>query len=257
MGYSSCLTKNYTNLEAESNRKTEGMISRKIKPEPERMIHMKKNMPQVLLWGGLWGISEATIGYITHLLLPGMGWVFYYPIAYGFMKMAYNQTGKSRVVLYCAILSAAIKLINLPMTPRLDYVINPAVSILLEGLAAGFAFHWIHGKNKPMIRLGLMPFMTSAIWRGLYLVYLLLAPGLIRAASILFEPGKLLSFVTLELIGNGLVIALWSMGKSLLLQKTKLPLVSRLAGGQGLFKRFLSIMPITSVCLAVLLQWIF
>jgi hypothetical protein len=99
--------------------------------------------------------------------------------------------------------------------------------------------------------------MTSALWRGLYLVYLLLAPGFIREASILFEPGKLLSFATLELIGNGLVIALWSMGISLLLQKTKLPPVSRRAGGQGLFKRFLSILPITSVCLAVLLQWIF
>lgn len=218
---------------------------------------MKKYVPQVLLWGGLWGISEATIGYLTHLLLPGMGWAFYFPIAYGFMRMAYSQTGKSRVVLYCAILSAAIKLINLPMTPRLDYVLNPAVSIVLEGLAVGLAFRWVCGKNRPMIRFGLLPLLTSALWRMLYLVYLLLAPGWIREASILFMPGNLLNFATLELIGNGLAIALWSMGINLLIQKSRSPLIARLAGGRGIYKCFLSILPMASVCLAVLLQWIF
>jgi hypothetical protein len=218
---------------------------------------MRRNVSAVLFWGGLWGISEATIGYLTHLLLPGMGWVFYYPIAYGFMRGAYNQTGKSQAVFSCAILSAAIKLINLPMTPRLDYVLNPAVSIVLEGLAAGIAFRWIYGKDRPMIRFGLLPFVTSAMWRGLYFIYLLLAPGWIREASILYQPGKLLSFATLELLGNGLIIALWSIGISLLMQRIKSPLFNRLAGGQGLFKRILSILPMASVCLAVLLQWVF
>jgi hypothetical protein len=218
---------------------------------------MKRNVPAVLFWGGLWGISEATVGFLTHLLLPGMGWVFYYPIAYGFMRGAYNQTGKSRVVFSCAILSAAIKLINLPMTPRLDYVLNPAVSIVLEGLAVGIAFRWIYGKERIMIRFGLLPFVTSALWRGLYLIYLLLAPGWVREASILYQPVKLMSFVTLELVGNGLVIALWSMGVNLIIQRIKSPLLNRLSGGQGLFKCFLSILPMASVCLAVLLQWIF
>jgi hypothetical protein len=233
------------------------MIDRKRKPKPEGMNNMKKDVQAVLLWGGLWGISEATVGYLAHLLLPGMGWVFYYPIAYGFMRMAYRQTGKPRVVLFCAILSAAIKLINLPMTPRLDYVLNPAISIVLEGLAVGIAYRRIHGPFKPMIRFGLLPFVTSALWRGLYLTYLLLAPGWIREVSILFKPGMLLSFATLELIGNGLVIALWSAGASLLVPRIKSPLILHTACGQGLFKRFLSILPMASVCLAVLLQWVF
>ncbi len=218
---------------------------------------MKKNVSAVLLWGGLWGISEATIGYLTHLLLPGMGWMFYFPAAYGFMRGAYKQTGKASVVLACAILSALIKLLNLPMTPRLDYVINPAVSIVLEGLAVGLAFRWIYGKNRPMIRYGLLPFLTSAAWRGLYLIYLLLAPNWIREVSVLYQPDKLLSFATLELIGNGLVIALWSMGLSLLMKRFKTPFAKRLANGQGFFNRSLSVLSLASVCLAVVLQWVF
>ena len=233
------------------------MITGKYKPNPERTNPMKKHVPQVLLWGGLWGISEATVGYLAHLLLPGMGWAFYYPIAYGFMRISYSQTGKSRVVLYCAILSAAIKLINLPMTPRPDYVINPAVSIMLEGLAAYIAFRFIREQSRPMIHYGLLPFATSALWRGLYLVYLLLAPGWIREASILFMPGMLFSFATLELMGNGLVIALWTISVGMIMKKIKAPLKSRFSAGPGLFKRYMSILPIASFCLAVLLQWIF
>ena len=217
---------------------------------------MNRNISAVLFWGGLWGISEATIGYLAHILLPGMGWLFYYPAAYAFLLGAYRQTGKLPVVLSCAILSAAIKLINLPMMPRLDYVINPAVSILLEGLTAGLAFRWACKKNRPVIRYGLLPFGTSAVWRGLYLLYLLLAPGWIREVSVLQQPGKLAHFATLEVLGNGLVIALGAMGARLLVKSKKTPLARRLKNGQGLFNRFVNALSLAAVCLAVALQWL-
>ncbi len=216
---------------------------------------MKKYLPAVLFFGGLWGISEATVGFLAHLLLPGMGWMFYFPLAYGFMRGAYRQTGKSSVVLACAILCAAIKLLNLPMAPRPDYVINPAVSIVLEGLTAGLAFYWIMEK-KPLIRYGLMPFLTSAVWRGLYLIYLLVAPGWIREISVLYQPDKLLSFATLEIMGNGLMIALGSLGISLLARYFRIPL-QPWTNRQGLFRRSYGVLSFMSVSLAVILQWVF
>ncbi len=218
---------------------------------------MKKNALAVLLFGGLWGISEATVGYLAHLLFPGMGWMFYYPLAYGFMRGAYKQTGKSSVVFLCGLLSAAIKLINLPITPRLDYVINPAVSIVLEGLTLSLAFRWICDKNRPMVRFFLLPFLTSAAWRGLYLLYLLLAPDWIREISVLYQPEMLMNFATLELLGTGLIIALWSIGASLLMKYHKKPFSKRFANGQGFLNRSSGDLAIASVCLAVLLQWIF
>ena len=219
---------------------------------------MKRDVQAVLFFGGLWGICEATVGFLVHLLLPGMGWVFYFPLAYGFMRGAYRQTGKTSAVLACAILSAAIKLINLPMSPRPDYVINPAVSIVLEGLAVCLALRWVREKERLIMRRGLLPILTSAAWRGMYLAYLLLAPTWIREVSVLYQPEKLMSFVTLELLGNGLAISLCSWITGLILKGIKAPLSKHpWAKGRESFRRSLGALSLLSFGLAVILQWVF
>ncbi len=219
---------------------------------------MKKQVSAVLFWGGLWGISEATVSYLVHLFLPGMGWFFYYPLAYGFMAGACRQTGQPLTALLCAFLSAAIKLINLPMSPRLDYVINPAVSILLEGLAVWLALRFIKSREKPAVRDGLLPLVTSAAWRGLYLAYLLLAPSFIREASVLYTPDALLRFATLELLGNALVISLGMLLLGMLAKSIK-PLGPRVqnASRPGSSKRAYGTLSLAVAALAVALQWVF
>ena len=171
---------------------------------------MKKQVQAVLFWGGLWGISEATISYFVHLYLPGMGWMFYYPLAYGFMWGALHATGKRSTVMYAAVCASAIKLVNLPVVPRVDYVINPAISILLEGFTVWLALLCIGDKEKPLIRYGLLPLLTSAAWRGLYLAYLLWTPQWMRDVSVLADGQEMMRFITLEFMGNALAISLFS-----------------------------------------------
>ena len=168
-----------------------------------------KNRPwqAVLFWGGLWGISEATVSYLLHLVAPGFGWVLYYPLAYAFMVGAYRQSGKAGSILWAAGLSAAIKLVNLFITPRIDYVINPAVSILLEGLVMFCAVVTLSRRNKPILNILVAPAATSLCWRGLYLLYLLVAPAWIRDVSVLGAPKLLLNFLLVETAGNAVLIA--------------------------------------------------
>ncbi len=154
-------------------------------------------------------MSESTVSYLVHLFLPGLGWAFYFPLAYGFMMGAYCQTRKATVVICCALLSAAIKLLNLPMVARLDYVINPAVAIVLEGLAVSVAFRWLRKSENPWTKFCILPLAAGAGWRFLYLLYLLAAPLWIQAVSVLFDIHGLVKFVTLELLGNTILIALY------------------------------------------------
>jgi hypothetical protein len=42
---------------------------------------MEKLMLAVLFYGGIWGVFEATVGYLLHLLPFSIGWLVWYPIA--------------------------------------------------------------------------------------------------------------------------------------------------------------------------------
>ncbi len=205
----------------------------------------------VLFWGGLWGISEATVSYLLHLFAPGFGWVFYYPLAYAFMYGVYRQSGKAGSILWAAALSAAIKLINLFMAPRIDYVINPAVSILMEGLVMFCAVKLTTRQSYPVFNMLAIPAGTSLCWRGFYLLYLLAAPAWIREASVLADTSELWKFLLLETTVNTVLISVGSLAAHVTrrMQKEKnkpdFRLSEQVFGG----------ISVAVVCLACFLQW--
>ena len=97
---------------------------------------MKKILPAILFFGSLWGIIEATLGWILHLLhFKGTSFLVL-PFAIACMYMAIRRTGTPKAAFGVAIVAAAVKLTNLlPGTVPPYWVINPAVSILMEGIA--------------------------------------------------------------------------------------------------------------------------
>ncbi len=157
----------------------------------------------ILLTGAAWGIFEATVGYLLHLLPVKVGWLVWYPAACAFMAAAYRRTGKSSAILYVAVLSAGIKLLNLLLPVRTDMVINPAVSILLEALtmfcAAVLLARLGEGAQARPLPLALAVLGMNCAWRGLYLLYLLwLVPPWIRELSVLNNLPQLPRFLILE-----------------------------------------------------------
>jgi hypothetical protein len=163
----------------------------------------------VLTYGALWGITEASIGHLLHITGFFYGWLFWFPAAYVFMHQAYRRTGSPSTAVGAAIVAASIKLIDLLAPVRLDFVINPAVSILLEGavvcivlgLPVRLARKWHLGAVGALL--------MSMAWRGLYLLYaLLLVPANWRAISPLISTQALLQFVVVESMVNAMFILL-------------------------------------------------
>lgn len=166
---------------------------------------IKRELSVIIFWGSLWGLTEATLGQFLHAFALGIGWLFWFPLAFFFIHKAYQHTGQLSTILGTSFLAASIKLVDLIMPIRLDYVINPAVSILLEGITL-WGLYWI-GQRKQIEFKFLQVLIASLGWRCLYLAYVLLfLPPQWVAISPASGLQPLIKFLFMESALNTLVI---------------------------------------------------
>ena len=174
---------------------------------------MIKGWNHVLFWGALWGIVEATVGHLLHLVALPLGWLFWFPIAVGFMQMVYSQTKQITAVFYAALVAAAIKMVDLMVPVRIDYVLNPAVSIILEGLAVVAVFWVLVKKNKARpVFTGAGLVAVSTLWRLFYLIYVHFLPERFYLISPAASIRLLLDFILIQNAGNILTLYLLAQG---------------------------------------------
>lgn len=162
----------------------------------------------VLTVGSLWGIFEATAGYLLHLLPFNIGWLVWYPVASFFMYSVYQRTGKSTDILLIGMLSAGIKLMNLMLPVRIDRVLNPAVSILFEALSLCAIICVMNKFKKNSIPLkAAAVLMTNTLWRLLYILYiLLLVPDWMREIPVISSREAFLEFFVIQNLITSLII---------------------------------------------------
>lgn len=103
----------------------------------------------VLLFGGLWGILEATLGSLLHMhFIPNTMFLasstIMVPIAYLLMGACYKRTGTFLSSMYMAILAGAIKLIACLI---FHMSFNPVYYILMEGAFMGIALLIVRPKQ--------------------------------------------------------------------------------------------------------------
>jgi len=136
---------------------------------------MRKTGWIILFWGSIWGISEATLGYLNHIVfafLPGLPGLLMFPIAFAWMKQGYRATGKISSVLWMSCIAASVKLVDLWVPGNaLFLIVNPAVSLLLEGLA--FACVISIFTNESFHFDWLSCFSMGVLWRACFLLYML------------------------------------------------------------------------------------
>ncbi|HMA63312.1 MAG TPA: hypothetical protein VKP78_11730 [bacterium] len=155
----------------------------------------------VLFYGGLWGILEATLGFALHFLPPGFAGMFMFPIGFYFMYNAYRTTDQHSTIFYTALVAAALKLSNLilPFNTVMSAV-NPAVSIILEGLVVLVGVRAIVMGKKLAT-----PYLMSLSWTVLFPVFQALflnqANGL-QQESLL----TVIGFIVLTTIVSGSII---------------------------------------------------
>ena len=103
----------------------------------------------VLLFGGLWGIVEATLGTILHLPIVRRtmfmsSTTILVPIAFALMSACYKKTGTFRTCFYMGILAASMKAISC-LIFKMSF--NPCYYIVIESLAMGVAVLVIRPKK--------------------------------------------------------------------------------------------------------------
>jgi hypothetical protein len=168
---------------------------------------VKKEISSIIFWGALWGLFEATVGYVLHALEIRIGFLVWFPAAYFFMSQVYKQTGKPHSVFYTSMIAAAIKLIDFLLPVRIDMVLNPFASILLEGLTVFAVYRSLEKQKNSLLRYDWFKALSvSMSWRLLYLLYLLPMPEFIVKISPLSGVGPLLKFLLFEGIMGGAVI---------------------------------------------------
>lgn len=171
----------------------------------------------ILFWGALWGVFESTVGCLLHLLPVSIGYMIWFPAALFFMDRVYKATGKMYSVLLIAVFAASIKLLNLFMPVRVDKVINPAISIILEAVTV-FSVYYTYNKFSRENKLS-KAIAVSVIWRLLYLVYLLFVPEWMYTISALADRAKLIKFLLIESGINALTVYVYYVIQSAVLKK--------------------------------------
>ncbi len=170
---------------------------------------MRNAMPKMramIYWGAVWGILEATVGYLLHLPIVNIGWLVWTPLAAWCIARVYRDTGSRAAVVCASIITCAFKLTNLAMPARLDMVINPAVSVVLEALA--FACVVTAFKGMPKRVSGALAFSLgfNTLWRGMYALYVLVSPAFIRDVSVISSTQKFLSHMVYQNLATSAVV---------------------------------------------------
>ena len=103
----------------------------------------------VLLFGGLWGLNEATLGTLLHMPFVHRtmflsATTILVPIAFALMGACYKRTNTFRCCFYMGILAASMKAISC-LIFKMSF--NPCYYILIESLAMGVAVLIIRPKK--------------------------------------------------------------------------------------------------------------
>lgn len=165
-----------------------------------------------LAWASLWGIFEATAGYLLHLISFGLGWLIWYPAAFFFLSAVRRQTGRAWPAALSGLLCATVKMLNLLLPGSIDKVLNPAMSIIFEALAftcAAFILsRAFKGRGEPFAG-ALAILLSNTAWRALYALYLrFCVPTWMCEISVISSPQKSAEFfLTQNLITSLITIA--------------------------------------------------
>lgn len=170
---------------------------------------MNKLVWVIIFWGSIWGFSEATLGYLIHLAalpIPGLPGFLMFPLAFFFMKKAYDASRETWAISCTALVAAAIKLTDLllPGLPPI-FVVNPAVAIILEGLAVSAVFHYLKVAGKKLAYPGVLA--MPLLWRMVFLLdQYLISQFNLPAGLVTNGPVIALRFLLLESLVNSLLI---------------------------------------------------
>ncbi len=123
---------------------------------------------QTIAYGALWGLAEATIGYLLHWLPALVAGSVMFPVGAAILMRAYGRNGSRKMLFFIGVVAAAIKAADfiLPVISPWK-VVNPMICIVLEASVVAAVALMVE-KGPVMARLALLP-AASVAWRFLFL----------------------------------------------------------------------------------------
>jgi len=172
------------------------------------------HLSAAVFWGSVWGLWEATAGYVFHSFrVPGIAGLVMFPAGFYLMSRAFATSGRPAVIFLTACTAAMVKLADL-FLPGADVfsIINPAQAILLESLAVMGIFSFLKKTERVSLSASVL---ASVSWRPAYALLGLLAARFFPVRN-LFEAGgpALAGFLLRDGVLDGfLIYLLWNIQK--------------------------------------------
>jgi len=131
---------------------------------------MNKNIIlTTIFFGAIWGILEASLGYLLQFLPPLVSGSIMFPIGATLLTLTYLNTKNKQSILWVGVIAATIKSINFFMPGLLPIkTYNPMIAIMLQSLVMVGVCYLYDLKNRAYHLLGLVG--ASIIWRVLFFV---------------------------------------------------------------------------------------
>ncbi|MDX1358274.1 MAG: hypothetical protein R3232_05545 [Clostridia bacterium] len=160
---------------------------------------------QIVFFGALWGITEATLGFLLHFLPPTIAGIVMFPIAVFILVKAYKATGSRTALIFIGFVAAGIKAVDFLVPGMMPFkIINPMISIVMESMIVAVAYPMIKRTGwKTKLAGGLV---TSIGWRLGYVLYMgvqFLITGFV--SKYISTAGEFINFVLLNGILSGLL----------------------------------------------------
>ncbi len=168
----------------------------------------KRLLSEILFFGALWGIIEATLGYVLHLVpVPFLAGTIMFPIAVAILLQAHRRTDSRQAVFAIGVVAASIKSVNF-LTPMNQWgIINPMIAIVLETLLVVAAVHLLTDER---VRTSLAAFFGVSLgWRLLYTGWFTIQ---LIATGFLAEQIAAISTFTLFVVIHGAISAFAAFG---------------------------------------------
>ena len=160
---------------------------------------------QIVFFGAIWGITEATLGFLLHFLPPTIAGIVMFPIAAFILVKAYKSTGSRSALVFVGFIAAGIKAVDFLIPGIMSFkIINPMISIVMESLWVAVAYPLIKGTDwKKKLAGGLA---ASIGWRTGYVIYMavqFLITGFV--SKYLATAGEFINFVVINGILSGAI----------------------------------------------------
>lgn len=180
-----------------------------------------QKITQILFFGSIWGIIEATLGYILHFLPTLIAGTILFPIVTLLLIKAYALTKSKSSLFFMGVVASLIKSVNF-FLPQISIwkTINPMISILLEALMV-IAFISLLNPQKT-IHFAVIMIGASIAWRVLFLFNLQ-----VQFLFTGFQANQIASFSNMIsfAIGSGIISSLfgflfYALLKPVIIEKT-------------------------------------